>query len=70
MSQVRYSHCPRCKNTLVFEVEGVISCPHCKLTFNKEILSLVEAEDILSNEELSDILDIFREEGDLEYLRE
>ena len=53
-------HCPRCKNIYTYLINGIISCPVCKLSFNKNMQELFEDENILSNEELIAIMDIFK----------
>lgn len=53
-------HCPRCKSTYIYFMNGIISCPVCKLSFNKDMQELLEDEYILSNEELAAIINVFK----------
>jgi len=41
-------------------MNGIISCPVCNLSFNKNMQELFEDENILSNEELIAIMDVFK----------
>ncbi len=57
-------HCPRCMSFQVKEQDRSIFCPRCKLNFDKKFLDLLEDEDILANEELNGIIDLFIEDTD------
>ena len=57
-----YYHCPRCQFLQVKERERSVFCPRCELNFDKKFLQILEDEDILANEELESIIDVFAEE--------
>jgi len=40
-------HCPHCKNTYIYFVNRITSCPIYKLSFNKDMQELLEDEYIL-----------------------
>lgn len=61
MMSIRY-YCPRCHSFQVIVNVTDIFCFNCKLTFDKKFLQLLEDEDILANEELEGIIDIFAED--------
>jgi len=52
-------HCPRCQSFQVKEHKNIIFCPRCELTFDKTFLRTLHDEDILANEELEGIVDVF-----------
>jgi len=54
-----YYHCPRCQSFRVKEDGKSVFCPKCELTFDKKLLKILDDEDILANEELEGIVDIF-----------
>ena len=54
-------HCPRCQSFQVKEKENSLYCYRCQLTFDKNLLKLLKDEDILANEELEGILNVFGE---------
>ncbi len=59
-----YYHCPRCQSFQVKEHNKSVFCFSCKLTFDKKFLNILEDEDILANEELEGIVDVFTEDKD------
>jgi len=59
-----FYHCPRCQSFKVKEQEKTIFCPECELTFDKKFLQILKDEDILANEELEGVIDVFIEDGD------
>ena len=60
MNIAHQSYCPRCQTYLVFTTDKKIFCPSCRLAFNKNIRKTVKDEDLLSDQELNDILDSLR----------
>ncbi|MHA1671631.1 MAG: hypothetical protein ACTSV5_13815 [Promethearchaeota archaeon] len=59
-----YYHCPCCQSFQVKEREKSIFCPICKLNFDKKFLQILKDEDILANEELKGIIDVFADDND------
>ena len=59
-----YYHCPRCQSFQVKERERSVFCPRCELNFDKKFLQILEDEDILANEELEGIIEVFAEDTD------
>jgi len=59
-----YYHCPRCQSFEVKVHKTNVFCSSCKLTFDKKFLKILEDEDILANEELEGIVDVFTEDKD------
>ena len=55
-------HCPRCKNEKIIEFDDFIHCPHCKLDFDKHILSITDDENIMASQELKEFLEAFNDE--------
>ena len=52
-------HCPRCQSSNVNLNEEGVHCPLCKLTFDEKFLMMLDDEDILANEELEGIFNLF-----------
>ena len=69
MENSKKFHCPRCNNKSTYFMNEIISCPVCKLSFNKNMLELFKDENILSNEELIAIMDIFKKK-EVDYISE
>ena len=57
-----YYHCPRCKAFKVWELNEYIYCPKCALTFYKNKLNEFNDAEILSNEELENIMKVLNED--------
>ena len=63
-------HCPRCKISVVLDFGDIIECSKCGLSFTKSILDAIEHGEILSDNEIVEILKIFQNDGDLDRLKE
>jgi hypothetical protein len=61
MSFLRQSYCPRCFTYLVYTTDDKILCPACRLAFNKNLLELVDDDNILSDKEIMNILDSLKD---------
>jgi len=57
-----FYHCPRCKSFRLKVLKTSVFCSSCKLTFNKKSLKILKDEEILANEELKGIIDVFTED--------
>jgi len=57
-----YYHCPRCQSFQLKIRDTSVFCSSCKLTFDKKSLKILKDEDILANEELKGIIDVFAED--------
>jgi len=57
-----FYHCPRCKSFRVKVLKTSVFCSSCKLTFDKKSLKILRDEEILANEELKGIIDVFAED--------
>jgi len=63
-------YCPHCDEELLTNLKGNLKCPSCKRCFVKDFIEKLDKEDILFTQELSSILDIFSELGDVRKIKE
>jgi transposase-like protein len=59
-------YCPRCKAEDVIDLGITFRCAYCHLSFKKKSLGVIRDDEILSEEELSDIRKILREYGNVD----
>jgi uncharacterized Zn finger protein (UPF0148 family) len=57
-NKIIHYHCPRCKTFKVWELNEYIYCPQCTLTFYKKRLNEFDDAEILSDEELEEIMKV------------
>ncbi|MHA2392565.1 MAG: hypothetical protein ACXAEX_11535 [Promethearchaeota archaeon] len=57
-------YCPRCYSDKILEYNDFIECPICQLDFDKDLFRKIPDEDILARQEMSNILNPFKELGD------
>ncbi|MFX0057541.1 MAG: hypothetical protein ACFE85_11385 [Candidatus Hodarchaeota archaeon] len=69
MNVLHRSYCPRCQSYLVYTTDKKILCPSCRLAFNKNMIGVEDDENILSDQELIDLLDSLKTIGDINKLK-
>jgi uncharacterized protein YbaR (Trm112 family) len=69
MNVIHHSYCPRCQTYLVYTTKNKILCPSCRLAFNKEIFGILNDEYILSDQEISGILDFLKNRRNAQKLK-
>lgn len=69
MNVIQHSYCPRCQTYLVYTTENKILCPSCRLAFNKDVFGVLNDENILSDQEISGILDSLKKGRNIQKLK-
>jgi transcription elongation factor Elf1 len=70
MPDIKFFNCPRCGNENLLDFDQIVECPKCGLSFTKEIITKIEEENIVADEELMEILKYFKKNGDIKSLKE
>jgi len=70
MPDLKHFNCPRCGNKNVLDFDEIVECPVCGLSFTKEILKKIEEENILADEEIMELLKSFKNNSDINDLKE